>query len=496
MRIVSGAGAPFQARSIGASARRARLPLWFALILPCAAFAQAVSGDTLPAPVQKVLAQHGIPAAGVSVFVQEVGAATPLLAVAADEPRNPASTIKLLTTFVALNELGPAYTWKTEAYASGPIKGGRLEGDLYLKGYGDPQLVIEQFWQLLRGIRRAGVEEIAGDLVLDTGRFATESGDPADFDGQPHRAYNVLPSALLLNFQAVQFFFRPDAETQRVRVVAEPALANLDIDNQMTLTGGRCGAWNSAIAIQIQRNGTRDRVGLSGSYPSACGENSVYRVVAEADSYMYGAFRALWQEQGGRFGGKLRRGEVPAQARLLHTHTSPPLSDILRGINKFSNNVMTRQLLLTLAAEKKDPPGTSANGRAVVRAWLKRHGMHFPELVLDNGAGLSREARISARHLGELLLAAHKSPYMPEFVSSLPIAAVDGTLRKRFNGNAMEGRMHIKTGLLDYVRGSAGYVSNRKGQTLVVVCLHNHPAAHTGAGERVQDALLKWAHDL
>jgi D-alanyl-D-alanine carboxypeptidase/D-alanyl-D-alanine-endopeptidase (penicillin-binding protein 4) len=206
-------------------------------------------------------------------------------------------------------------------------------------------------------------------------------------------------------------------------------------------------------------------------------------------------FRVLWTELGGRFEGEVREAAVPAGARLLATVNSPPLADIVRSINKYSNNVMARQLLLTLGAERSGAPGTTDKGIQVVHEWLKQRRLDFPELVLENGAGLSREEAISARHLGEVLLAAWRSPFMPEFVSSLPISAMDGTLRKRFNEAAFEGQMHLKTGSLRDVRSVAGYVQDRAGRRVIVVCLHNSSRADTAAGQAVQEAVLKWVYE-
>jgi D-alanyl-D-alanine carboxypeptidase/D-alanyl-D-alanine-endopeptidase (penicillin-binding protein 4) len=449
----------------------------------------------LPAPVLKVLRAQGLPLNGLSVYVRELGAPAPLVAVAPDTPRNPASVMKVLTTLVALEELGPAYTWKTEAYATGPVRDGHLKGDLYLKGYGDPYLVIEQFWRLLRGLRDAGIQTIDGDLVLDHSYFEPETpGDPGEFDGQEMRAYNVLPSALLVNFQAVDFRFVPEPDENRVQIIADPRPENVEIENRLKLTRNGCRGFARHLGMQVRRSGKRERIIFGGSYDAVCGENDLFRVVSEPAPYIEGVFRSMWLEQGGRFDGGVHEARVPDGARLLYAIASPPLADIIRSINKYSNNVMTRQLLLTLGAERVRPPGTIGKGEMVARAWLMRHGMTFPELTIENGSGLSREARISARHLGELLEIAWNSPYMPEFLSSLPLAALDGTLRRRFQGTELEGRLHMKTGSLNGVRSMAGYLLDRQGRRVIVVMLHNHPRLGTANAEAVQDALLHWVY--
>lgn len=449
----------------------------------------------LPSPVLQQIKKLGFSSRGLSVFVQEIGQDKPLLLISPDTPRNPASVIKLLTTAVALDELGPGYTWKTEVYTDGPVTDGVLKGNLYIKGYGDPYLTLEYFWRLLRALRTNGINHIKGDLIIDNSYFKPTRKDPAAFDDAPHRAYNVNPSALLINFQTIRFHFLPDRENNLLRIVALPNPETIKIENKVRLTRGRCRGWTRRVYMKVVHHMRRDRVRFTGYYPAACGDRQLYRVVTDSATYIYGVFRTLWKEQGGSLSGRLRMAPVPASARLVYTAHSLKLSDLVRGINKYSNNVMTRQLLLTLGAEKQGSPGTQRKGKKVINNWLRRHNLVYRELVLDNGTGLSRKARISARHLGSLLLLAYRKPTMPEFMSSLPVSAVDGTMRRRFNGTGLAGRLHMKTGTLDYVRSMAGYLMDKKGRRYVVVMLHNHRWAHTRAGERLQDSVLKWIYE-
>lgn len=465
----------------------------FAVHLLLAHMAPAVAADApernLPQPIAQALAMHRVPATGLSIYVHPIGAQDPVLAVAPDEPRNPASTIKLLTTLAALEVLGPAYRWRTEAYALGRVRNGRLAGDLYLKGYGDPFLVMEHFWKFMREIKAQGLTSVAGDLMLDQSHFALEDTDPAAFDGAPTRAYNALPRALMVNFQAVHLRLTPAAGG--VRISADPPLP---IVNRMTLVRTPCHGGAHGWHMRVDRRGDRSRLIFGGRYAQSCGEYEFFRVLLAPAAHIHAMFRALWSELGGRLDGGVREGVVPADAQLVHTAYSPPLADIVRSINKYSNNLMTRQLLLTLGAEWAGAPGTTSKGIAAVQEWLRVNDLKFPELVLDNGSGLSRDERISARHLGELLLKAYAGPYMPEFMSALPVSAVDGTLQQRYAGD-LAGRLHLKTGSLDGVRAIAGYVLDRAGRRVVVVCLHNHPAADTAGGAAVQQALLEWVYD-
>ncbi len=475
--------------------RLAAALLVLAVILPgMQATADAADRTQLPRTVAATLRRYGMPARSLSVVVRPVDGSGAVLDFNADVPRSPASTLKILTTLVSLEKLGPAYTWKTEAFGDGPVRDGRLQGNLYIKGYGDPDLVIEDFWRFLHGLQERGVRSISGNLVLDQDYFAQSDTTRAGFDGHPLRPYNVLPSALLVNFQAVRFRFFPDPSRARVHVVADPLPAGFTLISHVRLVDGPCLGGAHAVDMQVERSGRERRVILTGNYASACGQDDRYRVLSGSRDYVDGIFRELWRGMGGKFHGHVVYGRVPPSAQLLYTGHSPPLAEVIRSINKYSNNVMARQLLLTLAARFVGVPGTVADGDRVVRGWLAAHGMHFPELFVGNGSGLSRRARISARHLADVLDAAYQGPYMPEFFASLPVLSVDGTMKYRLDGSVLAGRAHLKTGSLDGVLAAAGMMLDSKGRRMLVVCLQNDPDADSGAGQAVQNALFEWVY--
>ena len=443
--------------------------------------------------IQEAARAAGLPADAVGAFVQDPGSGRVVLAAGADQALNPASSMKLLTTYAGLEILGPAFTWKTEAWADGVAKGSVLDGNLVLKGSGDPKLTLENLWLLLRGVRNRGLKQIRGDLVLDRRAFQQADVDPARFDGDPTRAYNVGPDALLLNYKALRVQVLPDAGARSVRVLVDPPLANVQVENRITVTEGPCGDWRTLLATRLEDDGKTARVSFRGTFSTSCGERSFYLSALRHAPYAGGLFRHLWEELGGSLSGIVRDGSAGPDARLLFTWESPPLAEVVRDINKYSNNVMARQLYLTLGAETFGTPATAEKSSRAIREWLERKGLAFPELALENGSGLSRTERISARHLGELLTAAYRSPVMPELMASLPLAAVDGTMRKRLRDGGVAGQAHIKTGSLDGVKSIAGYVLDAQGRRMVVVCLVNHPGANAAAGV-LQDALLRWVY--
>ncbi len=457
-------------------------------------WALRAGASDFPAPVAQALRSAGIPVAATAVWVREVDAATPRLAVNARAALNPASTMKLVTTFAALDLLGPAYVWKTEAFAGGTLTDGVLTGDLHLKGGGDPKLTYDQFGRLLRQIRARGIREIRGDLVLDRSAFAINGADPGLFDAQPMRPYNVAPDALLLNFKAVTLQLIPDAAQKTLTVSMEPAPTNLDLINKITLGNGNgCGDWKERLRADTFSHGLTTRLVLTGVFPQSCGEQRWNIAVQEHPQFVLGVFLQLWAELGGSFSGDVREGAVPADARAIGVLPSSTLGEVVRDINKYSNNVMARQLFLTLGMEAGHRPASADDADAAIRAWLDARGLGVPELVLENGSGLSRRERITAEGLGRVLQAAWRSSVMPELMASLPVTATDGTMKKRLKQNGVAGQAHIKTGSLEGVRSLAGYVLDRGGRRWIVVFFVNH--ANAQAAQPAQDALLQWVYE-
>lgn len=463
------------------------------LSLACLWTLHAAAGD-LPAAVAQALGGAGIPVAATAVWVREVDAARPRLAVNARASLNPASTMKLLTTFAALDLLGPAYVWNTEAFANGILSGDVLNGDLHLKGGGDPKLTYDQFARLLRQIRARGIREIRGDLVLDRSAFAIDPTDPARFDAQPLRPYNVAPDALLLNFKSVRLQLIPDPAQRTLTIAMEPMPANLHLVNKLVLGNGNgCGEWRERLRADVFSHGPSTRLVLTGVYPQICGEQRWSIAVQEHPQFVLGVFQQLWAELGGSLAGGVREGPVPAEARAVGVLPSATLGEVVRDINKYSNNVMARQLFLTLGMEAGRRPAGAADAEVALRAWLDARGLALPELVLENGAGLSRQERISAEGLGRVLQAAWRSSVMPELMASLPVTATDGTMKKRLKQNGVAGQAHIKTGSLEGVRSLAGYVLDRTGRRWIVVFFVNH--ANAGGAQAAQDALLQWVYE-
>lgn len=447
-----------------------------ALTLPLAfpVYAEAIN-KTLPPRVAQALKANKIESSALSVVMLPLNTnATPTY-VNSDVSVNPASTMKLVTTYAALELLGPNHQWKTEFHVDGPIENGTLNGNLYLKGGGDPKLNMEKLWLLLRDLRVNGVQTVTGDLVLDRSHFVQPALPIFDDDGNDkNKPFLVEPDSLLVNLKALRFIARND--DGKVNVIVEPPIASVRIDNRIqALPKAKCPGWPD-----IRYNPIEDAEGVTvvvtGKLPAGC-SGQTYLALLDHQRYAAGAVRAIWKELGGSILGKDRVAPVPNEARMIARAYSPDLVEIIRDINKYSNNTMARQLFLSLGAEfrnEKDADDSMAAQR-VIRQWLAKKGLISPHLVIENGSGLSRAERVSARELASLLQAAWQSPYAAEFISSMPLAAVDGTMRKRLRNTGVAGKAHIKTGTLNTVRAIAGYSRDNDGNTWAVVAILNHP---------------------
>ncbi|SFV03534.1 D-alanyl-D-alanine carboxypeptidase/D-alanyl-D-alanine endopeptidase [Pseudoduganella namucuonensis] len=484
----------------------------------------------LPEPVARLLQAANIPEEAMGAVVMRGDAV--LLSHNAELPMQPASTMKLVTTMVGLDQLGPVFKGRTELRATGDVVNGALQGDLYLRGGADPDFDEDALVHMLEKLRTQGIRKITGDLVLDRQLFQparTDVGAPP-FDESPESYYNVIPDALLLNMNMLRVDISSTAT--QVKLDMLPVLERVTVASDMQLVDGDCAKWEGGWKLPTyERRGARITVTLHGTFPRNCAKTTAVNVLDRND-YAEGLFRSSWARLGGTFTGKAREalpgGATPATSRLLSEHVSRPLMDVLRDINKPSDNGLARTLFLSLGSLEADavlgsrplapiytapPQGAAGPGvgdpqagalaaatvlptairaEQVIRAWMQRQGIDDNGLVLENGSGLSRLERVKPAQMAGLLRAAQKSLWMPEFLTSLPIAAVDGTMRRRLKDSAAAARARVKTGALRNVVSIAGYVPDANGDLCIVVAMVNHELVGNGNGRKAVDALIDW----
>lgn len=550
----------------------------------------------LPEPVLRQLQAANIPEDAVGAVV--LRGRQVLLSHQADQAMQPASTMKLVTTLVGLDILGPVFKGRTELRSSGAIDNGVLRGDVYLRGGADADFNEDALVHMLEKLRTAGIRKIAGDLVLDRTLFQPARPDigAPPFDESPAAYYNLIPDALLLNMNLLRLTL--DSSGGKLRLDMLPQLEKVTIASDMQLVDSDCAAWdNGWKAPTWARQGARITVTLHGTFPRHCGPKTTTVNLLDRSDYAERLFRSTWTRLGGTLTGVAREATpdaaTPSSARLLADHAARPLAEVLRDINKFSDNGLARTLYLSLGSLEADPvlgsrplavpaapmpvigggpaataartafpagiaaggmPASAAMDSAVgaagpasipaaasanatgsaysastagpsgspaadagltsptggataleptaarseqaIRGWLRRHGIDDTGLVLDNGSGLSRSERIKPAQMAALLQAAQHSLWMPEFLTSLPIAATDGTMKRRLKDTPAAMRARIKTGSLKNAIAIAGYVPDANGDLCIVVAFINHDLVGNGNGRKVGDALIEWIASL
>lgn len=457
--------------------------------------APTVKENLLPTDVRRHLAKAGIPLSSIGVYVQEITPTrTPILAINADQPMNPASTMKLVTTYAAMEIMGQHYQWTTSVYRDGAIIGDTLQGNLIFKGTGDPGLGIEELRLIVTKLRETGLRKITGDLILDRTHFNIHESEYRPFDGDPDKPGNVPPDPLMLERRVFFAKLTPDPVAQQIDIQLTPDLKSVETISNIRYDKKR-GKCRKQITKQLEQkpDGTY-RLTFDGSMSMDCPDTTFRFASVDMPNYFGGAFASVWQEMGGQFNGRIINTILPQSAVLLATYYSPPLLDALSITNKRSNNMFAKQLFLSLGTVRYNSTGSQAHSTSTVQEWLQAKGLVFPEMLIENGSGLSRIERISAKNLGLLLENAAYSPVFNTFLNSLPLVGVDGTMARRLRNREVTGNASIKTGTLRDVKCIAGYVRSLSKRDYIVVFFINHPNAGSSHGVQALDQLIEWVY--
>lgn len=458
------------------------------VIIPLGTVASAAEPiyPNLPTEIQQSLRDKGMSAWGMSAHVQAIGSPRPLISHNAQIARNPASVMKLLTSYVALGVLGPNYRWPIEISTTGGIQAGVLSGNVYIKGYGAPDFDTKALREMLTELRRKGIHTIRGRLIFDDTFFNGPKIDPGAFDGKPYNTYNAQPDALMFNERRTTF--AAYRKGNKISVTTATPAHNLRIVNRIKLANKTC-----RVNTSVKRGqGDAVTVTFTGYLARRCRKRGFTMVVTDPANTMYSAINKIWRSDlKGRIDTQFMVGSTPPNARPVHVHYSKTLAELLPTVVKDSNNVMARQLLRSVGAKRFGAPGTPKKGAEAVDDYLRSQGLDFPELRIENGSGLSRYARISTENISRLLNKAYYGPHRNVWMQSMAIAGVDGTMKGRLKKSAVRGRGFFKTGTLRDVRGIAGYVNAADGRTYVVSILHNDPAARS-RGRKIHDNFIEW----
>jgi D-alanyl-D-alanine carboxypeptidase/D-alanyl-D-alanine-endopeptidase (penicillin-binding protein 4) len=482
--------------------------------LIAASVTQAAQAADLPEPVTRLMQSSNIPSEAAGIIV--LRGDTVLVSHNPQQSMQPGSTMKLFTTLTALEQLGPVFRGRTELRSSADVVNGVLQGDLILRGGADADFNEDVLGHMLQALRNQGIRRIKGDIIVDRLLFTPsrpDAGQPP-FDEYPWAYYNVIPNAALINTNLLKVEMRSTGN--KLSLVMQPEMDKVSIRSEMKLTDAACGSWeNGWRTPDYSRKGDRIEVVLHGSFPKDCTKSTSINVLDSQD-FLARLLLAEWSKLGGSLSGEVREAAIPAApadaasapaiaTRLLAEHVSRTLPEIVRDTNKQSDNTLARTIFLSLGSLEADPQlgskplppdagGASTPMRAetAIRAWLQQHNIDGNGLILDNGSGLSRSERATPAQLAALLQAGLKSLWMPEFLASLPVAATDGTMRRRLKDSPAAQRARLKTGSLTGMIAIAGYVQDANNQPCIVVAILNDAHVANGAGRAVLDELVDW----
>ena len=458
----------------------------------------------MPWDLQRMLDATRLPPSAFGIHIAPVDKKNrvPIVSLNADDAYQMASTTKLVTSLAALDLLGPGFRWRTQAFLDGPINEGRLLGDLVILGGGDSRLSVEELQTWFRQLQAQGLREVWGDIVLDRFAFRLSETDHASTPlPTPDRPHHARPDALVLNEGVMRVSvqgYLQGPKIQRSDITLQPGLTGLRIVNEVT-TGRGC----NASAFVDQREQGDSRLVVRGQWSAACGGREIAQLALPHGEYTLRAVGALWQDSGGRLKGRVRdrkpllEGESRVPQRLngdvlepWSTWQSEPLPALLREMNKTSDNLAARHLMLSLTPGFPAQAATLPAARARVRDWLLAQGLLAGDIEVDNGSGLSRAEKAKPRALVHLLRNAWNGKLAPMFTESLPIAGIDGTLAGRMTSGPATGRAFLKTGTLSDTRALAGYVKAKSNRVYAVAAFVNH--LDIAPAPAALDAVIEW----
>lgn len=401
----------------------------------------------------------------------------------------PASNMKLFTTAVALRELGPNYRFITQLYSSGKVEGETLKGDLYIKGFGDPQLVSEQMWRLVNGFRNLPIRKVEGNVIADDGYFDDKLRVDSWKKSFGARAYNAPIGALSLNFNTVTVYVSPGSRVgDKPVVVVDPHSEYIRVNNTATTLAS--GQRSRLVVNRLGRDGY-DEVLVTGGVPLNEGRGRFFMNITDPTSYAVKVFKEYLARNGITVTGDVRTGVAPSNATLLLTHESEPLSEILRGLNKYSNNFVAEQILKTMAAERFGAPGTTANGLRVMDEFMKSMSYAPGQYEIWDGSGLSRQNRVTPDQIVHILESVYNDwGIYPEFISALGVMGLDGSVRKRMRNVSEAQQVRVKTGTLNFTSAVSGFFQSRHGERFAFSIIMNDLKCSIGQAIGLQDKII------
>ncbi|QDE81035.1 D-alanyl-D-alanine carboxypeptidase/D-alanyl-D-alanine-endopeptidase [Myxococcus xanthus] len=444
--------------------------------------------EALKSALLEVLQRAPLKASRMGVLMQSLDDGTVVFSHNADELLNPASNVKLVTSAAALASLGPEFRYDTEFLVEPELGADGKVKTLYVRGKGDPSMTTERLWGIVAELWHAGVRDV-GEIVVDDSWFDAERTPPGYDQEDTDRAYMAPTGAVSLNWNAVAIYLRPGSAPGAKGVVEmEPPSDYFVVENQLT-TGPRRAR---RVSVTSDPSGLQQKIVVRGQLPGERGGAvSVWKKIDNPPMYFGQSLKQMLVTRGVKMKGKVKLGKTSTKARMLYVSQSDTFDVLLKRLNKLSSNFVAEQLLKTMGAELRGSPGSFTKGVDVVEQFLERDvGIPRGTYVMKNGSGLNDANRFSATQLNQLLRhMVQRFPFSPEYLSSVPIAGKDGTLKYRFEGSDAVGRLRAKTGTLESVSALSGYVTSAGGERFTFSIMANDFAGRAGPIVAGLDAL-------
>ena len=440
--------------------------------------------------INKILNRSELSKGNYSLYIKNISKREKIFSYNEQKAFNPASVMKLVSTYAGLQLLGPQYQWKTEVLYKGNIKNKHLYGDLIIKGYGDPTLTYADFSEIIEKVQQKGIKYIHGNIIIDESFFG-ELKNQDLIDDKKYRAYNVNPKSFVVNENTINFNF--SISNEKINIQTFPEIPTLKVINHLRLTDQDCKEWKDTLGYEVETKSNLSEIRFNGSFDKACESKDINLSILSGNRLSKDLFEKIWKIHGGVIEGEFKNTyQNFTDTHKIYEHQSKPLSLVVRDINKYSQNLSARNLLLTILAENNGNPITENEAGRFTKESLMKEKLKLDSLEMDNGAGLSRNAKINAGDLGFLLEKAYSNLYMPEFISSLPNIGIDGTLKNRGKKLSVAKHAYLKTGSIQSVSAIAGYIFDKNNDVKIFVFMANDPKANESS--KIQDDLIEWTY--
>ncbi len=435
---------------------------------------------------------HSVPLSpnSYSIYIQEIsGQNEPIASWNVHKKRTPASVIKLLTIYSGVLGLGYDYRWETKFYYTGYIRKGTLRGDLIVKASGDPTLKTKDLDEIVRNLKKLGIRKILGNIVIDRTLFEVPNRNSSRFDRNIYSPYNAMPDALMFNERKSTLCVTSSGRA--IKIKRDIPDWSYKVVNKIRPVNGSCRRGRSWPKVSIKERGNQSIITFSGRLAKRCGDRKICKVITQPYKSFYYALKAKMKQQGISFQGRMKLHKTPLKAKYIFSHYSVNLEEITSIIAKKSNNLMARQLMLTLGSKLFSPPINTMKGRKAIERILNRYNILEPNSTyISNGSGLSRVSTVTAQTLANLLEHAVKH-YGQRWMNTLSIAGIDGTIKRRFRHSIVYGRAWMKTGTIKGVANIAGYVEGISGKRYIVIVLVNDRYS-ARYGRKLANIVIEW----